>query len=183
MTPYGIVYSDNVLSLNESRKQWLKKEKIISKGYFALGYLVIAALVVAGNIAVMFIRKDFDWQYYSFMLILELALSLFLVFLSVRKEKEISYNKNCFNKEKKQIVLGESSAVFTSPYRQTEYYYDEIEQVVETDNTITIFIESEHCYPVYVSKNTVEKGNADIFRVILMEKTDGRYIFAGGKAR
>ena len=91
--------------------------------------------------------------------------------------------KNCFNKEKKQIVLGESSAVFTSPYRQTEYYYDEIEQVVETDNTITIFIESEHCYPVYVSKNTVEKGNADIFRVILMKKTDGRYIFAGGKAR
>ena len=89
MTPYGIVYSDNVLSLNESRKQWLKKEKIISKGYFALGYLVIAALVVAGNIAVMFIKKDFDWQYYSFMLILELALSLFLVFLSVRKEKEI----------------------------------------------------------------------------------------------
>lgn len=49
MTPYGIVYSDNVLSLNESRKQWLKKEKIISKGYFALGYLVIAAMIVAGK--------------------------------------------------------------------------------------------------------------------------------------
>ena len=181
MTSYGIVYSDNVLSLNESKRQWMKKTKIINPIYFALGYIFIVVLLAILNLCVIKFTKEPDVQYTSLLFITESVLSFFLLYLSLRKNKETSYAQNCFNdKEKKQIVLREFSAVFTAPYRQSEYYYDEIEQVVETDNTITIFFDSKYGFPVYISKNTVEKGDIEVFRKIFAQKMGNKYDFSGG---
>lgn len=181
MTPYGIVYSDNVLSFNESKKQWMKKTKIINAGIFTAGYLFIVALLAVLNFCIIKFSAEPDLKYTASLFISEAVLSVILLYLTVRKNKETSYAQNCFNeKEKKQIVLREFSAVFTAPYRQSEYYYDEIEQVVETDNTITIFFDSKYGFPVYISKNTVEKGDIAVFKKIFTQKMGSKYVFSGG---
>ena len=184
MTPYGIVYSDNIISLGESRKQWLKKEKIVNKAEFFKGYLLIILLLAAANALIFAFSKDANLSDTVFSFAVEALFSLILFFISLFKIKENSYTQICYNdKEKKQIVLKENSAVFTAPFRQSEYFYEEIESVVETENTITFFFDSKYSFPVYVSKNNVEKGEAGTFANILYQKIGSRYVTSGGAVK
>ena len=47
--------------------------------------------------------------------------------------------------------------------------------IVETENTVTVFIDSHYSYPIYISKNSIEKGSAEFFCNILKEKTADKY--------
>ena len=184
MIPYGIVYSDNIISLGESRKQWFKKEKIISKAEFFKGYILIFIILAIMNALVFAFSKNVTTSDAIFTFAVEAVFGLILLFISMKKIKENDYTQICFNdKEKKQIVLREESAVFTAPYRQSEYFYDEIESVVETENTITFFFDSKYSFPVYVSKNNIEKGDIRIFSDILYHKMGNRYVVAGGAVK
>ena len=184
MIPYGIVYSDNIISLGESRKQWFKKEKIISNAEFLKGYILIVLILAVMNALVMAFSKDITLDDMIFSFAVEAVFSLILLLISMKKIKENSYTQICFNdKEKKQVVLREDSAVFTAPYRQSEYFYDEIESVVETESTITFFFDSKYSFPVYISKNSIDKGDIRIFANILYQKMGKRYIVAGGAAK
>ncbi len=182
MTPYGIVYSDNIISLNECKKQWLKYEKTFYLPSFLIGYAVIAALIILGNILLILFDVEMISDYY-YMVITEMIFSFIIYLFSVRKIKESFFKAALFSKEKKQVVLRENSVVFTAPYRQSEYFYDELDFIIETENTIMFFIDSKYSYPTYVSKNSTEKGDFDLFKKILAEKSGSKYRFLGGNVK
>ena len=83
----------------------------------------------------------------------------------------------------KQAVLRENDVEFTTPYGKSNYFYEEIEKVIEGINSVSIIVE-EGNLPVCISKNGVLKGDAEKFILILKEKIQGRYIYentVGGK--
>ncbi|MBQ3137407.1 MAG: hypothetical protein IJB74_08010 [Clostridia bacterium] len=178
MTPYGIVYKDTVASLNEGAEIWRKNLNKISKKYFILSYLLISASVVAVNFAILCFRTEKDIYIPTTVLItLMEIISLYFLLISVSKRnaKNIFLSTNS-NKSFKQAVIRENDMEFSTPYSKSNYFYEEIDKVVEGIFSLNIYVE-EGNLPVCISKNSVEKGDIDMFISLLREKIQDRYIY------
>ena len=91
-----------------------------------------------------------------------------------RSAKNIFLTTNS-GKGLKQAVIRESDMEFSTPYSKSNYFYEEIDRVVEGIFSLNIYVE-EGNLPVCISKNSVEKGEIDIFISLLREKMKDRYI-------
>ncbi len=187
MTPYGIVYKDTVASLNEGAKIWRKYLNVISKKYFILSYFLISISIMAVNSIILYFRADKE-IYIPLTVIITIMeiISLYFLFTSVSKRnvKNIFLTTNS-SKNFKQALLREKDIEFSTPYSKSNYFYEEIDRVVEGIFSLNIYVE-EGNLPVCISKNAVEKGEIDKFILLLKEKMNNRYICenkAGGKVK
>ena len=184
MTPYGIVYKDTVPAINEGAEIWRKNSGFISKKKFILSYIAASLSVAAVNFLILLFRGDTE----AFLpvsltvTVMEIISVFFLLRSALRR-----YVKNVFgavsSKGLRQAVLRENDVEFSTPYSKSNYFYEEIEKVIEGVNSLCIIVE-EGNLPVCISKSGVIKGEAEKFILLLREKMKDRYIYestAGGK--
>lgn len=185
MTPYGIVYKDKLPALNEGAEIWNKKSGFISKKYFIISVILASLSIIAVNFIIFNLRTDKDVYATASLLVtvMEIISVSFLLKSSLRKNI-----KNVFgtvsNDNLKQAVLRENDMEFSTAYSKSNYYYEEIEKVIEGINSVNIIVE-EGNIPVCISKNGIIKGEAEKFLIILKEKMKGRYFYEssiGGKS-
>ena len=178
MTPYGIVYKDAVPALNEGAEIWRKYLNVIGKKYYILSYLLISVSITAVNSIILYFREDKEMHIpITVIITLMEIISLYFLFTSVSKRsaKNIFLTTNS-GKGLKQAVIRESDMEFSTPYSKSNYFYEEIDRVVEGIFSLNIYVE-EGNLPVCISKNSVEKGEIDIFISLLKEKMKDRYIY------
>ncbi len=184
MTPYGIVYKDTVPSLNEGAEIWRKKSGFISKKYFILSVFLVSLSIIAVNLIIFYFREDKEFYSFAstFLTLMEIFSVAFLLKSTLRKNVRNIFGTTSTN-GLKQAVLRENDVEFSTPYSKSNYYYNEIEKVIEGVNSLNIVVE-EGNLPVCISKSAVAKGEIEKFIVILKEKMQDRYLYdnaVGGK--
>lgn len=179
MTPYGIVYKDNLSSLNEGSEIWRKKSDIISKKALVVSLLLISLSIIAVNFIIFQFRTD--KEFYSLATLILTAMEIVSVFFLLKSTLRRNV-KNIFTtsstKGLKQAVLRENEIEFSTPMSKSNYFYEEIEEVVEGVNSVNIIVEKENL-PVCISKSGIEKGEIESFILILKEKMKDKYSYEG----
>lgn len=184
MTPYGIVYKDKIPALNEGAEIWSKRSGFINKKYFVFSLILAYISIIAVNLIIFTFREDKDLYATATLIItvMEIISVSFLLKSSLKRNV-----KNVFGTTSsdslKQAVLRESDIEFSTPYSKSNYFYEEIEMVVEGVNSLCIIVEKGNL-PVCISKSGVIKGESEKFILILKEKMKDRYIYenmAGGR--
>ncbi len=184
MTSYGIVYKDTAAAFNEGAEIWRKKSGFINKKYFIVALILISLSVVAVNAVIFFFREDKEFYSFAtfFLTIMEIISVYFLLRSNLRKNVKKIFDTT-EKKGLKQAVLRENDIEFSTPYSKSNYFYEEIEMVIEGINSINIIVE-EGNLPVCISKSGVVKGEAEAFSLILKEKMKEKYFYentVGGK--
>ena len=185
MTPYGIVYKDTVPAINEGAEIWRKSSGFISKSKFILGFAAAAVSVAAVNLIILNFRADKEaFIPVSLMItVMEIISVFFLLRSSLRKNVKNVFGAVSY-KGLRQAVLRENDIEFSTPYSKSNYFYNEIERVIEGVNSLCIIVEKGNL-PVCISKSGIIKGEAEGFILILREKMKDRYVcenMSGGKA-
>lgn len=185
MTPYGIVYKDTVPALNEGAEIWRKKSGIISKKYFIFSLIFASLSIIAVNFIIFYFReeKEFYTTATFFLTVMEIFSVAFLLKSALRRNVKNIFGTSS-SKGLKQAVLREYDVEFSTPYSKSNYFYEEIERVIEGVNSLCIIVE-EGSLPICISKSGVAKGDAEKFILILKEKMQGRYFYenmTGGNA-
>ena len=186
MTPYGIVYKDTVPAMNEGAEIWNRKSGFINKKYFTLALILLSLSAIAVNAVILYFRTDKEYYLPAtfFLTVMEIISLYFLLKSNLRKNVKNVFG-SASSKTLKQALLRENDVEFSTPYSKSNYFYHEIEMVVEGVNSINIIVERGNL-PVCISKSGVIKGEAEKFILILREKMQDRYFYEnsiGGKVR
>lgn len=185
MTPYGIVYKDTVPAMNEGAEIWRKRSGFINKKYFILSIILASVSVIAVNAVILYFRTEKEYYLPAtfFITVMEIISVYFLLKSNLRKNV-----KNIFgtasSKGLKQALLRESDVEFSTPYSKSNYFYGEIEKVIEGINSINIIVENGSL-PICISKSGIVKGEAERFILVLKDKMQERYFYenvTGGKS-
>lgn len=184
MTPYGIVYKDTAAAFNEGAEIWRKKSGFLNRKYFVTALILVSLSVVAVNCLILYFRADKEMYSAAtlFLTVMEIISVYFLFKSSLRKNIKNVFERMS-SKSLKQAVLRENDIEFSTPYSKSNYFYEEIDSVIEGINSINIIIEKCNL-PVCISKSGVVKGEEEKFILILREKMQERYFYenpAGGK--
>lgn len=187
MTPYGIVYRDTIASLNEGAAFWQKKSGIVSKKYVALSLILISALIIGVNRIILFLYDEPELYYTSNLIftVIEIISVTVLMLTSLRKNIKKVFTSANLSKTVRQAVLRENDIEFSTSFSKANYYYDEIDSVVEGIYSVNIIIEKGNL-PICISKIDIAKGDIEKFICILREKMKDRYFTEskmGGMAR
>ncbi len=185
MTPYGIVYKDKVPALNEGAEIWRKRSGFIKKKYCILSIILAAISIIAVNLVIFNFREDKDVYITSTLIltVMEIISVSFLLKSSLRRNVRNVFGTTSSG-NLKQAVLRENDVEFSTPYSKSNYFYEEIEMVIEGINSLNIIVEKGNL-PICISKSGVLKGEAEKFILILKEKMRERYFFentVGGKS-
>lgn len=177
MTPYGIVYKENLYSLQESVTVWQKKFGVLKLGTV----LKIDAVIMSIALVICFILLLFkvDGMYVAmlaFLGLLSAGTVYFLIKYSFMKET----TRVNFQNTDKQIVLFEDRIEYVTPFSKGEYYYDELVFAEEKNGIITLLID-EASLPCSICAHEIKKGDYRIFSQILREKMGEKYIIEGGR--
>ena len=186
MTPYGIVYRDTVASMNEGAGIWQKKSGIVSKKYLALSLILISALIIGVNRIILSFYDEPELYYVSNIIftVIEIISVTVLMFTSLKKNIREIFTGTNLTKTVKQAVLREKDIEFSTAFSKSNYYYDEIDSVVEGIYSVNIIIEKGNL-PICISKIDIAKGDIEKFIFILKDKMKDRYFTeskVGGKA-
>ena len=174
MTPYGIVYKDKIPALNEGAEIWSKRSGFINKKYVVFSLILAYISIIAVNLIIFTFREDKDLYATATLIItvMEIISVYFLLKSNLRKNV-----KNIFgtasSKGLKQALLRESDVEFSTPYSKSNYFYGEIEKVIEGINSINIIVENGSL-PICISKSGIVKGEAERFILVLKDKMQER---------
>lgn len=185
MTPYGIVYKDTVPAFNEGAEIWRKRSGFINKKYFIISLILLSLSVVTVNCIIFYFRTDKEYYLPAtiFLTVMEIISVYLLLRSNLRKNVKNVFGK-ASSKGFKQALLRESDIEFSTPYSKSNYFYEEIDMVIEGVNSINIIVEKGNL-PVCISKSGIVKGECEKFIFIIKEKMKDRYIYdnaAGGRA-
>ncbi|MBQ8504343.1 MAG: hypothetical protein IJ491_08740 [Clostridia bacterium] len=178
MTPYGIVYKENLYSLQESVTVWQKKIGVLKLGTVLKIDAVILSIDLVLCLLMILLKAD---GIYIAMLAVLGILCAAAVYIVTKNSFLKEITRVNFQNTDKQIVLFEDRIEYVTPFSKGEYFYDELVFAHEKNGIITLLID-EASLPCSICAHEVKKGNYETFSRILREKMGNRYIFEGGNA-
>lgn len=178
MTPYGIVYKDNLFALEQSCNIWQKKFGILKIGSIVKISAIFAAIIFAVCGVLSFVNKD-EMLFYLYISVIMSAVFIFLTYFTNKLVYVKEIAKTRMNKEQKQAVLYEDKIVLTSPYIKSEFYYEDILYFEEKNGILTLIFDAG-MVPTSIYSSCVGKGDYSEFCRIFKEKMS--QIGKGGKS-
>lgn len=176
MTPYGIVFKENIHTLQESVRVWQKKFGVLKVNtVLKIGAVIMSMALIS---ALVFLVLKMDGIYISLTAFVGLLVA-FSVYFLIRNSFLREITRLNYQNTEKQIVLYDEKMIVTSPYSIGEYFYDEIPFVHEKNGIVTV-VTDEASLPISVCVHEVEKGDYRVFARILKEKLGAKYHFEGG---
>ena len=183
MIPYGILYRDTVSCINEGADIWHKKTKAISTKYFVSVMLILSLLIAGVNGLILLLNSQADFISSVMFTVVEIISVAFLIHSTLKRNIRNVFSSAIFSKNLKQALLRQEDIEFSTGYSKSNYFYDEIECVVEGIYSLNIIIEKGNL-PVCISKTDIAKGDIEKFIFLLKEKMSDRYFIEnkiGGK--
>ncbi len=169
MTPYGIVYKDNLFALEQSCKIWQKKFGVLRTSVL-LRVIALIEIPVIIVLSVLFIINDnIASGILSTLFIMALVAACYFV-TSKSYIKQIA--RENISPYQKQAVIFEDRIEFTTPYSKASYPFSEIVYCEEFEGVITVIFDSG-TIPVSIYKSGVGKGSYDEFSFMLRDKIIG----------
>lgn len=168
MTPYGIVYKDNIFALEHSCLVWQKKYGVLRASSLIKTVAVITLLIFLINGALYL----FNMQEADFLIFTSVFMSVlfaFLVYFSFKTTYVKQLAKGSMSLYQKQAVLFEDRIEFTAPYARSVFYYSEILCYEEKAGILTI-IPDKGMLPISIYSSCVGKGSYNEFIRIFKEK-------------
>lgn len=176
MTPYGIVYKENIYAFEESIRVWQKKFGVLKLSTFIKISAVLWALAAVITVALYLLGID---AIYAVIYIVLTVITNIFVWIGIRNGYIKQISKANYQPTEKQIVLFDDRMEITTGYGKGTYFYDEILMVYERNSIITIILDSG-ATPYCVSMPDIKKGDYRIFTQLLKEKTAPVYVSKGG---
>ena len=173
MTPYGIVYKDNIYALEQSCLVWQKKVGLLRVSALIKPILLETILVFLINGALFLLNKD-DAGFLIYTSVIMVLCFAFLTYFTFKTTYVRQLAKGNITLYQKQAVLFEDRIEFKSPYSRSVFYYDEILYCEEKDGIITIIIDKS-MLPISIYSCCIGKGSYDSFSAILREKLGAAY--------
>ena len=179
MTPYGIVYRDNLYALEKSVKIWQKKFGVFNIPTFLKIGGISAVILLAINLLLGYLSDQGIISYiltFLFMIIFVFVLIYMTINNTYVKQMALANTQ----KEDKQILLYDDRLEFGTGYTRATYYYSDIVLCSEEADVITIITDTA-AMPLSIQKSSVSKGTYDEFSFILRKYMGGKYQYMGGK--
>ncbi len=174
MTPYGIVYKDNLYALEQSCLVWQKKYGVLRASALIKPIAIETILVFLINGALFLFNKD-DAGFLIYTSVVMAVCFAFLTYFTFKTTYVRQLAKVNMTLYQKQAVIFEDRIEFKSPYSRSVFYYDEILYCEEKAGVLTIIIDKS-MLPISIYSSCVGKGNYDEFTRLLKEKMGAAYI-------
>ncbi len=168
MTPYGIVYKDNLYALEQSCLVWQKKYGILrAKSLIKPIAAEIIIVFLINSVLFLFNRDDADFLIYtSVIMAVCFAFLTYFTFKTTYVRQLAKVNLAVYHK---QAVLFEDRIEFKAPYSRSVFYYDEILYWQENAGILTIIIDKS-MIPISIYSSGVGKGSYEDFTRLFKEK-------------
>ena len=168
MTPYGIVYKDNLYALEQSCLVWQKKVGLLRLSALIKPILLEIIFVFLINGALFLLNKD-DAGFFLYTSVVMAVCFAFLTYFTFKTTYVRQLAKVNMVLYQKQAVLFENRIEFKSPYSRSVFYYDEILHWEEKAGILTIIIDKS-MLPISIYGSCVGKGSYDEFTRLFSEK-------------
>ena len=178
MTPYGIVFKEDINLLNESIRVWQKKYGVLKGMTVLKASMFIFAVFAVPSLVMSIVTSKTDTLILSFALFAVISVIYSWLVIKKRYIKQIALSN--YQKTEKQIVLYGDYLEVTTPFAKGRYYYDEIALIHEEKGIITIIIDSAAC-PYSVCPHGIIKGNYLKFAEMLQQRAGEKYEYKGGR--
>ncbi len=170
MTPYGIVYKDNLYALEQSCLIWQKKMGLLRASSLIKPIAIEIILVFLINGALFLFDKD-SVGFLAYTSVVMAVCFAFLTYFTFKTTYVRQLAKVNMALYQKQAVLYEDRIEFKSPYSRSVFYYDEILYCEEENGILTIIIDKS-MLPISIYNSCVGKGSYEEFNRIFKEKMD-----------
>ncbi len=168
MTPYGIVYKDNLYALEQSCLIWQKKYGVLRAPALIKPIAIEILFVFLINGALFLINKD-DAGFLIYTSVVMAVCFAFLTYFTFKTTYVRQLAKVNIDIYQKQVVLFEDRIELKSSYSHSVFYYDEIIHWKEEAGILTIIIDKS-MIPISIYGSCVGKGNYEKFTCIFKEK-------------
>lgn len=168
MTPYGIVYKDNLYALEQSCLVWQKKFGMLRASALIKPVAIEILLVFLINGALFLLDKE-NGGFLIYTSVVMAVCFAFLTYFTFKTTYVRQLSKVNMAVYQKQAVLFEDRIEFKAPYSHSVFYYDEILYWQETAGVLTIIID-KGMIPVSIYSSGVGKGSYDDFTRLFKEK-------------
>ncbi len=175
MTPYGIIYTDNAYSFEQSVSIWQKKFGVMKISLLLKISLILCLILAVVYFAAGYLLKD---RMYFYFYIIQCAVTVAVVYSVMRMTNIKALASQCMQKTDLQLVLYEDRLILTTPYSKSEYYYDEIIYCGEKNGCITIIID-QSVAPVSIQRESVKTGSYATVCEILTNVMKEKFLQAG----
>lgn len=171
MTPYGIVYKDNLFALEQSCLVWQKKMGTLRLPALLKPIAIEAILIFIISGALILLNKEdaYFFIYTAAVMAVSFAVLTYFTFKTTYVKQLAKVNMALYQK---QAVLFEDRIEFKSPYSRSVFYYDEILYWEEKAGILTIIIDKS-MLPVSIYGSCVGKGSYNEFIRLFREKMSG----------
>lgn len=170
MTPYGIVYKDNLYALEQSCLIWQKKYGVLRASAIIKPIAIEILFVFLINGVLFLINKD-DMGFLVYTSVVMAVCFAFLTYFTFKTTYVRQLAKANIDLYQKQAVLFEDRIEFKSSYSHAVFYYDEIICWKEEAGILTIIIDKS-TIPISVYSSCVGKGNYEKFVSLFKDKVN-----------
>lgn len=177
MDEIRIVYKDDYPGIYEGMNNYLSMFSLKRKKNIFIFSIFSAIFILLINISSVINEED------KILLIMECvcigllfiaSVLLFCVFLKKHLIQIASFQFSSQKQQEKEIIIRQNDIVFLRNYCKSNYYYDEIDAVIEGKKSIS-FVIDKNTYPVIFSKTQENKEEALKLSAVLKEKIGDRY--------
>ena len=168
MTPYGIVYKDNLFALEQSSLVWQKKVGVLRLTALIKPILTEIILIFLINGTLFLLNRE-DAGFLIYTSLVMAVCFTFLTYFTFKTTYVRQLAKVNMTLYQKQAVLFEDRIEFKAPYSHSVFYYDEILYWQEAAGVLTIIID-KGMIPVSIYSSGVGKGSYDDFTRLFKEK-------------
>ena len=168
MTPYGIVYKDNLFALEQSCLVWQKKTGTLRLSALLKPVAIESVLIFLISGALILLNKEdaVFFIYTAVVMAVSFAVLTYFTFKTTYVRQLAKVNMALYQK---QAVLFDDRIELKSPYSRSVFYYDEIIYWEEKAGILTIIIDKS-MLPVSIYGSCVGKGSYDEFIRLFREK-------------
>lgn len=171
MQPYGIVYEENLYSLEQSVIFWHKKCGVMKISVLLKMAAVIFGIYALIAAATFLFSKDI---FYPLLVMLLFATNIALLPVTVKNTFLRPTARANFQKGNKQLVLFEERLEYTTPFGKSVYYYDDIVAACEKNGVISILVDTA-TLPFCVPSGCVKKGEYSKFSALLQQQLGAKF--------
>ncbi len=178
MTPNSVVFKKDDRCTYNGMVLWQEKYGILKKSYLFCLCLVINIFGAVLSFLSMYFEEDFDLIGTILFVILEVFVFSFMTVRIVKGRIVPEMIRNSSGSlgtqdNKTEVTLRDEDFEIKTPYRRTNYFYDEVYDYFNMGSYIVLVID-KHVEPIIVPLNNLLEGRKEEFSLLLNEKLKGK---------
>lgn len=177
MQPYGIVYEENLFSLEQGMLFLHKKYGVMKKTALLKLAAVMFLFYLALSVISFFVAGD---VFYPILVLILFIANIVMLPTAVKNTYVKPSARANFQRGAKQIVLFDDRMEYTTAFGKSVFFYEDIVTVLECGGIITV-IPDTGTVPLCISSQCVKKGDYKTFLSLFSSKMGNRFEIKEGR--